>query len=140
MGMIYLVDTNIVSEMMRPHPDVTVQAAWEIHAHEFAISTITWHELLAGTLRLPHSRRRDAFQNFLHQQLRNTVDILPYNEIAAEWHAVERARLTQIGRTPSFPDGQIAAIAATNALTLVTRNVADFTNFDGLRIENWFEE
>ena len=138
--MIYLVDTNIISEMMRPLPNTAVQAAWEAHAHEIAISTITWHELLAGTLCLPDSKRRDAFENFLHHRLRNTVELFPYNEMTAEWHAVERARLTQIGRTPSFPDGQIAAIAATNALILVTRNVTDFSNFDGgLCIENWFE-
>ena len=45
--------------------------------------------------------------------------------------------LTGIGKTPTFVDGQIAAVAAVNNLTLVTANVADYTDFEGLRIENW---
>lgn len=140
MGLRYLADTNIVSELMRSRPNITVQTAWETHNREIAISTISWHELLAGAFLLPTSKRRSALENFLSQQLLNRVDILPYDQAAAKWHAIERARLTQIGRTPSFPDGQIAAIAATNNLTLVTRNVSDFADFDGLQIENWFDE
>lgn len=52
--------------------------------------------------------------------------------------AEERARLSKTGLTPSFADGQIAAVAAVNDLTLVT-DVADFENFDGLRIERWHQ-
>ncbi len=67
-----------------------------------------------------------------------TPIILPYCDRAAEWFAIERARLTALGRTPSYPDGQIAAIARVNDLVLVTRNVSDFADFDGLTLENWF--
>ena len=66
-----------------------------------------------------------------------SLPVLPYGTRAASWHASERARLTTIGKTPSFVDGQIAAIAAVNDLTLVTANVSDYANFEGLRIENW---
>jgi tRNA(fMet)-specific endonuclease VapC len=48
--------------------------------------------------------------------------------------------LRQAGRPPSYPDSQIAAIAAVNDLVLVTRNVDDFEGFTGLRLENWFDE
>ena len=139
MGLSYLADTNIVSELMRSSPNITVQTAWETYGRGIAISTISWHELLVGAFLLPTSKRRTALENFLYQKLLNRIEILHYDQVAAEWHAVERARLTQIGRTPSYPDGQIAAIAATNNLTLVTRNVADFANFNGLTIENWFD-
>ncbi|MCW6035243.1 hypothetical protein K4A83_03010 [Spirulina subsalsa FACHB-351] len=64
--------------------------------------------------------------------------ILPYCDAAAGWFAAERARLTTLGRMPSYPDGQIAAIAQVNHLILVTRNVSDFVDFEGLTIENWF--
>ncbi|MEB3337362.1 MAG: hypothetical protein VKJ46_07875, partial [Leptolyngbyaceae bacterium] len=57
---------------------------------------------------------------------------------AATWHALERARLIVNGRTPAFQDGQIAAIASVNNLILVTNNVSDYTNFQNLKIENWF--
>jgi len=70
--------------------------------------------------------------------VRPTIPILFYDDRAAQWHADERARLTRLGKTPSFADGQIAAIAAVNKLTLVTANTADFENFSSLDIENWF--
>lgn len=65
------------------------------------------------------------------------LPILPYDAAAAMWHATERARLAAIGRTPPFVDSQIAAIAVTNGLTLVTLNAADYAHFDGLRLEEW---
>jgi len=52
-------------------------------------------------------------------------------------HAAERARLAARGDTPPFADGQIAAIALANDLTLVTFNAADFRRFEDLRIEIW---
>jgi tRNA(fMet)-specific endonuclease VapC len=65
------------------------------------------------------------------------MPILDYDELAAEWHAAERARLVARGETPPFADGQIAAIAQVNDLTLVTFNDVDFRRFDGLRILVW---
>jgi tRNA(fMet)-specific endonuclease VapC len=139
MGVIFLADTNIVSELMRPNPDATVQAAWKKHRYETTISSITWHELLTGVYYLPGSKRRTAFENFLHEYIEKLIVMLPYDQAAADWHAFERARLTQLGKSPSFVDGQIAAIAATNELILVTRNVNDFLDFGSLNVENWFE-
>jgi tRNA(fMet)-specific endonuclease VapC len=55
------------------------------------------------------------------------------------WFGTERSRLTKIGLSPSYPDGQIASIAAVNNLILVTRNVSDFIHFDGISVENWFD-
>jgi len=63
--------------------------------------------------------------------------ILPYDDMAAEWHAKERARLSSKGATPSFVDGQIAAIAGVNDLILVTRNIDDFKSFLRLKTKNW---
>lgn len=65
------------------------------------------------------------------------MSILDYDPAAAEWHARERVRLTVRGQTPTFADGQIAAIAAVHNLTLVTFNVDDFNRFEGLRVESW---
>jgi len=56
---------------------------------------------------------------------------------AAAWHARERARLANMGRMPPFVDGQIAAIAATNELVLVTANPKDFQAFRGLVVADW---
>ena len=66
-----------------------------------------------------------------------SIPILDYDYAAADWHARERARLEKRGQTPSFADGQIAAIARVNDLALVTFNVNDFKRFDGLRVVKW---
>jgi tRNA(fMet)-specific endonuclease VapC len=66
------------------------------------------------------------------------VPILPYGAEPALWFAQERSRLMSLGRTPSFADGQIAAIAYTHNLVLITNNVSDYADFQNLQIENWF--
>jgi tRNA(fMet)-specific endonuclease VapC len=66
------------------------------------------------------------------------MPVFDYDLKAAKWHAQERARLSKIGKTPAFIDGQIASIAFCNDLILVTNNMADFQDFEDLIIENWF--
>lgn len=63
--------------------------------------------------------------------------VLDYDRRAADWHAVERARLSAAGRTPPFVDGQIAAIARVNDLVLITSNKDDLRGFEGLRTRSW---
>jgi tRNA(fMet)-specific endonuclease VapC len=133
----YLLDTNIVSEPLRPKPRHGVLRKILDYEDEIAIPAIVWHELRYGAARLPESRRRTAISRYLNDVVRATMPILDYDEIAAEWHAAERARLAARGETPPFADGQIAAIAQVHDLTLVTFNDADFKRFDGLRIEVW---
>ena len=76
-------------------------------------------------------------ERYIEDVVLESFPILEYGWEAADWHARERARLNAVGRTPSFVDGQIAAIAHSNALVLVTSNTVDFRAFDGLRVENW---
>jgi tRNA(fMet)-specific endonuclease VapC len=63
--------------------------------------------------------------------------ILPYDEPAATWHGHERARLEHVGRPVPHVDGQIAAIAQVNGLTLVTVNAKDFGRFKDLEVVDW---
>jgi len=133
----YLLDTNIVSEPLRPRPDARVLARLQQHTDQLAIAAIVWHELLFGAERLPPSARRTAIEQYLFQVIATTIPILAYDQQAATWHAAERARLAGQGRTPSFADGQIAAVAQTNQLVLVTFNTADYADFTGLTIEDW---
>jgi tRNA(fMet)-specific endonuclease VapC len=135
----YLIDTNILSELSRPKPNPNVVEKFQINLSTIAISSITWHEALFGCHRLPVSRKRQDTENYLLGTIFPTVPILDYDAKAANWHATERARLSEIGLTPAFADGQIAAVASTNKLILVTRNLKDFINFRDLTIENWFD-
>jgi tRNA(fMet)-specific endonuclease VapC len=133
----YLLDTNVVSEPLRSVPAPAVLRRLQRHDGECAIPSLVWHELWFGCIRLPRSRRRTAIERYLGEVVAASFPILDYDAPAAEWHAGERARLAAAGTTPPFVDGQIAAIALVNELTLVTANKADFRGFRGLRVENW---
>ena len=78
-----------------------------------------------------------GYRNIPTEVVGPTLPVFSYDTPAAEVHAIERARLSRLGKTPPFADGQIAAIARVNGLILVTRNVADFRAFEALDVENW---
>lgn len=100
---------------------------------------MVFHELLFGCYRLPvESKKRRIIEAYLHREIKEKIPILSYDIAAAEWFAMERARLAAIGKTPAYADGQIAAIAQVNNLILVTNNVVDYEDFQNLKIENWF--
>lgn len=133
----YLLDTNIVSEPLRPVPNQAVLERLREHQTEIAIASVVWHELWYGCYRLPESNKRTLIDAYLKDVVARAIPILSYDPRAALWHAEERARLAGVSRLPPFADGQIAAIAATNGLCLVTFNRDDFMAFQGLRLEEW---
>jgi tRNA(fMet)-specific endonuclease VapC len=133
----YLLDTNTVSEPLRPKPTAGIMQGLLEHDGEMAIPAPVWHELRFGCTRLRPSRRREALERYLEAVVLASFPVLPYTGEAADWHALERARLSATGRTPPFVDGQIAAIAHVNDLTLITSNTRDFEGFQGLRVRSW---
>jgi len=135
--MIYLLDTNVLSEPIKAVPDRQVLIRMEQHQSDIVTATLVLHELYYGCYRLPLSHKRNLIERYLGEVITPTIPLLPYDEKAAEYHARERARLQSAGKTPSFVDGQIAAIAHIHGLVLVTRNLADFSHFSELRVENW---
>jgi tRNA(fMet)-specific endonuclease VapC len=145
----YLLDTNVVSEPVKPEPSEAVLSRLREQSGEGALPPIAWHELVYGARRMDEGRRRDYLLEYLREVVRPWVPILPYGAAAARWHGRARARLEAEGRPTSFADGQIAAIAATEDLTVVTENTSGFEPFAdlpeiagtgaGIRLENWFE-
>ena len=133
----YLLDTNVLSEAVKTNPDKSVMKNFERNQDEMVTAAPVWHELQFGYQRLPRSRKKEVIASFLNDIVRRIMLILPYDDRAAEWHAIERARLSSRGITPSFVDGQIAAIAKVNGLVLVTRNIDDFKQFSEFKMENW---
>jgi tRNA(fMet)-specific endonuclease VapC len=122
---------------VKTNPDKSVMKNFERNQDEMVTAAPVWHELQFGCQRLPRSRKKEVIASFLNDIVRRTMLILPYDDRAAEWHARERARLSSKGITPSFVDGQIAAIAKVNGLILVTRNIDDFKPFSEFKMENW---
>ena len=136
----FLLDTNVLSETLRAQPNNGVMQGLKRHGHELPTAAAVIHEILYGALRLPPGAKRKAVLHEMEHVFLKTLDVLPYDRRAAEWHARQRARLVNEGRTPAYVDGQIAAIAAVNGLTLVTHNVTDFAAFEGLAVEDWFAD
>ncbi len=118
-----------------PHPHIIKRL--EVHGHESAIAAPVWHELTYGCRRLPRGKRRDALESYLHDVVQASFPILAYDEAAATWHGYERARLEALGTPAPFADGQIAAIAHANGLTLITLNVKDFVRFKEVDVTDW---
>ena len=133
----FLLDTNVLSEAVKTSPNLHVMAMLEKHQDEIATAAPVWHELLYGCLRLPPSRKREMLEAYLEEVIISNMDVLPYDERAAEWHAEQRSKLSVQGKTPSFVDGQIAAIAKVNGLILITRNTNDFKIFENIQAVNW---
>ncbi len=138
MGLMYLLDANILSEPVKKQPNQYVIAALSDHAGQYCTCATVWHELIYGIALLDPSKKKDSLRAYLESLTRGGLTILPYDERAARWFAHERARLSRVGITVPMADGEIASISAINNLTLVTRNVGDFKNYEGLALANWF--
>jgi tRNA(fMet)-specific endonuclease VapC len=134
----FLLDTNIISEPVRLQPNPGVINKLKEHEFEIAMASVTWHELLFGYYRLPVSKKRSKIEKYLKDTIQPKISILYYDDLAAEWFAEERSRLVALGKTPGYPDGQIAAISKINNLILVTNNISDFIDFQEIQLENWF--
>jgi tRNA(fMet)-specific endonuclease VapC len=132
-------DTNVLSELVTPRRDRRVLERLAVAEGTSAIAALTWQELCYGMRRLPAGRRRDFVESVV-RSFPDRFPVLPYGEQAADWHASERVRLEQAGKTPPLFDTQIAAVAVTRGLTLVTRNVRDFAGFTDLRVESWWSD
>jgi len=134
----YLLDTNTLSEPLKPQARSRVIDSLTASEHEIATAAPVVYEMIQGAYRLPELAKKRAEVLRYLEEFVATIPILPYDAAAARWHGQEQARLVNLGRTPAFIDGQIAAIAKVNELVLVTRNLKDFENFTGLSLENWF--
>ncbi len=124
-----LVDTNLVSEVMKVAPSETV-VTWlnNQKSSSLFISTITIGEIEYGLRILPVGKRRmrlkERFERFI--SLAFAQRVLPYDETAARTYGDIMGFRREIGHPMSVPDGQIAAIAKINGLTISTRNTSDF--------------
>ena len=137
MSLRFLLDTNIVSEPLRPLPDARILKRLQRHQGGMAIASVVWHELWYGCRRLQPSVKRATIERYLLDVVAPSLPVLPYDELAADWHATERARLSRAGMTPPFADGQIISIARVHELTLVTLNPADYASFQDVEIATW---
>lgn len=134
----YLLDTNILSEQVKPQPDSGVIAGLELNSIFSCTSATVWHELWHGIHLMAAGRRKQELTDYMQMLTEDGLEIVPFCRDAAKWLAEERVRLQRLGLTPAKYDSEIAAVAVVNKLIIVTRNVDDFAIFAGVQVENWF--
>lgn len=130
-----LLDTNVLSEVTRPHPDASV-LKWlhGLDEDRAFISVVSIAEIRHGVVLMDSGRKRDVLANWLAEDLPQRFErrVLPIDEsVALSWGDL-MGKAKRSGRSLSSMDGMIAATAITHGLTLATRNIRDF---DGLGIE-----
>jgi len=133
----FLLDTSVVSEPTLAAPNARLVRRLDQRAGQCAIAAPVWHELIYGVARLPDGKRRNTLDFYVQSIVRDRFPVLPYDLSAAEWHARERVRLEATGQVTPFVDGQIAAIASTQNLVLVTSNTRHFAAFQDLETTDW---
>lgn len=122
-----LLDTNVLSELVKAKPDPGVVSWTRATAAALAIPTIAIAEMAFGIEKLASGRRRDVLLEALRRLVIEFADRLLDFNVAAAWaYGRILADARRAGRPMSMPDAAIAAIAAANGCALATRNVADF--------------
>ena len=138
----YLLDSNIVSEIIRPEPDFNVINKIAEHNSDCAICAPTLHEMLYGYNKLPEGMNKKYLGKYIFNDVMETFKVKSYSEKASIIHSEIRADAEKIGRPVPFSDSMIAAIALANHMVLVTRNTKHFSaiqEVSDLQVENWFE-
>jgi predicted nucleic acid-binding protein len=137
---VIILDTNVVSEPLRPAPDPAVLAWLDAQAPDtLYLTSITLAELLAGVAALPAGRRRTKLGQALTEQVLPLFEgrVLAFDMPAAHAFAQVQVGAQSAGNPISFADAAIAAIAGAHRYALATRNVRDFKGTGVEVIDPW---
>lgn len=136
----FLLDTNAVSEWMKPKPNVGL-SRWleQVDEYRLYLSAVTIAELRYGSERLAGGARRNRLEQWLREDLTLRFEgrILPIDVEVADRAGRLVARLEAVGRPVEAIDAFIAATAEAHDLILVTRNVSDFVGVQERVLNPW---
>ena len=135
-----VLDTNVVSELMRPQPDPAVlEWADRQSSADLVVTSVTAAELRAGAALLPPGRRRAKITERVATLIDATFAgyVLPFDVDSSTHYAAIVAKRTHAGSPVSTADAQIAAICRQHDATLATRNTPDFLNTDVVLLNPW---
>jgi hypothetical protein len=128
-----LLDTNIVSEMMKPTGDAKVRLWIDSYAElDFYIATPVVAELRFGLALLPQGRKKDALAkacDVIEDEI-FAGRILAFDQRAAHAFARLRAKRQGLGKPLGVIDAMVASVASAHAMTLATRNISDFSDLE----------
>lgn len=134
-----LLDTNVLSEFMRPAPAVQVVALLDAQVSDQVwVCAVTRAEIELGVALMPDGQRKLGLQTAARAMFAEEFAgrCLPFDEQAATFYASIVALRARLGRPISVEDAQIAAIAQSHGLMLATRNERDFELIEGLSVVN----
>ena len=135
-----VLDTNVVSELMKISPSVRVMNWCKAHpVADLFITTITQAEIFLGIELLPKGKRRTALEHAVQATFSDDFDahILPFDTDAARELASIAASRRKLGRAISQTDAQIAAIASSRGTAVATRNTGDFEHCGVTVLNPW---
>lgn len=131
----YMMDTNICIYLIKKKPVHVLKRLQQVKISDISISSITLSELEYGVQKSSYlSKNKMALTEFLAP-----IDILFYDDIAAEKYGEIRSNLEREGKVIGSMDMLIAAHAVSQNLTLITNNENEFARVKGLKLENWVE-
>ena len=137
----YLLDTNVVSEGIKPKPNEQV-LAWfaEQKGTSVYLSVLTLGEIQQGITRSPHPERAQRLLNWLEQELLTQFEgrILTLDQAVMRTWGIITGEAFKKGKPVSYADSLLAATALTHDLTLVTRNIKDVDSLPVKNINPWF--
>lgn len=133
-----VLDTNVVSDTMRPRPDAALLAWLDAQApSDLWLTSTVAAELMAGVARLPNGARRQQLAQGVTALLEQDFGqrVLVFDLAVASVYAELLAQRERAGRPISMADAQIAAVCLANNAALATRNLKDFADL-GLQLHN----
>jgi len=137
-----VLDTNVLSELIKPQPaSVVVDWVARHAATDLYITAITQAEIAFGVRLLPDGKRRDVLQRTVEEMFKMDFPgrVLPFDAAASIPYADIAAGRRRRGRPVSQFDAQIAAIVKSHVATLATRNVVDFLDCGITVVNPWRE-
>jgi tRNA(fMet)-specific endonuclease VapC len=133
---VIVLDTDIVSDLMRPRPSPhLVERLAETATSEQATTAITVGELAYGARRVD---RPDLYERAM--RLLSGVPVLPFDRDAAERYGSIRSELERGGERLPDPDLRIAATTLVHHAVLITGNLRHFERIPGLNCQNWLSD
>jgi predicted nucleic acid-binding protein len=135
-----VLDTNVISELIRPQPAPSVLAFVDaLDMSDFGITAVTAAELLYGVERLPPGRRRTELTQAVNATIEEDFDgrVEPFDAASAVYYAVLVTDREKAGRPISTADAQIASICRKLRASLATRNTKDFEGTGVTVVDPW---
>lgn len=135
-----VIDTNVLSEPLRPEPNANVLKWLDDQALESLFITATvLSEMLFGVERLPDGKRKERIRADTDTLIQSYFGarILPFDDNAARIFAVNIAHALANGKAVQVSDGQIAAVALSQGFAVATRDIAPFEAMGVKTINPW---